>query len=310
MPDGRGKRDLEGVRKMKSQAWKIGHVLAGLFLLGRPAAALERDAGDNIAIPDGITGCATYYYYGKFGKINIKGIGDIKTKTGQQVQAGVLSCFRSYEVGDLTIVPIFFIPVAGQYDVELGGVRIPGATGFGDPSVGAQVYLYKDPTEGRYFSLYGFVNVPLGTYDARDAINIGANRYKFDITAAYTQNIISDKFSVDLFAAGLFYTENQNYSAYHLTLRQDPSLQLQAFLSYLPMDGTRISIGYMGHFFGNQYVSGIRNGLQTNEHMLRFSVAQMLSPTTQALVEVSRDIAVKGGSFEELRIQTRFVWVF
>jgi hypothetical protein len=105
------------------------------------------------------------------------------------------------------------------------------------------------------------ISFPLGKYDSSKYINLGANRWAFQLKVAGSY-FLTKKLIIELHIDSWFFTENNSYIGDN-SLKQDPLLSTQLHIAYLfnPKLWASVSLGQLA--FGKASINGVT--LQNNQ---------------------------------------------
>ena len=287
-------------------------ILAGVFilrfLLAGPAMAIDIIPQDYVPAPSGTNLTGLYYLFGQYGQLNLAGIGTFKNNTDLQSNIGI---FRQIRYGDFDgrawslqlVVPF------GGIGGEIGGNRLPGTSGIGDILVSAGVSFLPRPDPRYNVGIVLYTSLPTGDYRATRGLNLGTNRFGFDVQIGYTQSV-GDKFWFDAAIDGIFYTTNNDAGPNHRPLVQRPTGQLQLWFGYRPDPLSLVSIGYAAQTGGLQQIDGFSNGVKTESQQVRVAYQRFLTASFQLAIVLSRDIAVSGGFRETFGATVRAIALY
>lgn len=108
---------------------------------------------------------------------------------------------------------------------------IPPAA-LGDPILAAPVWLVNNPSTT--FALVPYLYVPAGSYDAGRTLNVGENRWKFDLQLGGVQQL-GNGFATQLSADAMWYGDNDDATGIGTgRLKQDNTYQFQGWVSWTP----------------------------------------------------------------------------
>ncbi len=152
---------------------------------------------------------------------------------------GVATLLWSYPLGDR----YGGVAVSGGYTKvkATGPFGQMETTGFTDPGITLHANIFGAPALRRdqfaraipqsYMSVHLTINVPLGSYDTKSAVNTGGNRWTF--YPLVNLDITPDKGVswIDLYAAGRFFTDNNAFLGTN-RLSQNPLGIFSAFYSH------------------------------------------------------------------------------
>jgi hypothetical protein len=179
-----------------------------------------------------------------------------------------------------------------------------------DPILAAPIWLLSGPATN--VAVIPYVYVPVGNYHAGQTLNIGENRWKAVAQVAWAQQLgggFMSQLSADVMAYG---DNNRAGTSGSATLRQDPTQQLQAWLSYVPASAPtwHMAVGYSQTTGGRQRLDGVDTGQQTEVSQARLEVGKFVTPTLQVLLLMQRDTHVRGGFQEDQHATLRLLKVF
>ncbi len=287
-------------------------LLALPMLAAGPAYAVDLDALDLVPAPPGTDAVLSYTTFTTRGSYVPNGGSAIEDGTKLNSLVGIFRYVHYMDVGGFTVAPQVLLPYGGLFDGSLGGASLESATGFGDPIFAAPVWLLNNKPTGTNFAIVPYLFVPLGSYDAGEALNLGENRWKFDLQAGGTQDL-GNGFTLQASADVMWYGKNSDaLGRGDGDLKQDNTYQAQIWLSYTPPSDKswNFAVGYSKLWGGVQYLDGVENGTATKADQIRLEVSKFLAPTFQVQGLVQRDLAVEGGFKEDLRATIRFMKVF
>ena len=170
-------------------------------------------------------------------------------------------------------------------------------------------WLFNDPENMRYFALTPMISLPIGTYDASRAMNIGENRYKATLSAGYIDRFLYGQYG-ELFAEFslefAYFWENSNAKGYILT--QKPTYALTSYLRYRPIPIIGVFRGYQINGGGETSLSGIPQNDTQNTQRWMIGGA-LFTFGTQIMIRYSQDIKIDNGFKTNDQIILRFQWI-
>ncbi|MGX1186449.1 hypothetical protein AB7M29_004128 [Pseudomonas sp. F-14 TE3623] len=282
------------------------------LLLSKHALAVDVNAGDYTALPSGTNVAAWYQQYGRATSFNLDDGPTSSKSTSLKSNISILRLIHFDEIGGITVDPQILLPFGNVYDAKIGGHSLGSASGMADPILGATFWLINQPTaggSGRYFGVTPLVYLPLGRYDKDEALNLGENRYKFDLQLGWVEPLWG-KSALELYADAVFYGDNDDAGTGNQTLEQDPTYQLQANLRYDFNPQQRIAFGYSASAGGKQFLEGDYTGQKTEVQQVRFEFQQMVGSSVQLSTQLTRDTYVEGGFKEDLGVNLRALLLF
>ncbi|UNK40939.1 transporter (plasmid) [Shinella sp. H4-D48] len=286
--------------------------LASGFAMSSPAKAVDLDALDLIPAPSGTNAVLSYSTFATRGSFVTTDEQTIKDGTGLDSYVGILRYVHYTDIGGLAFAPQVLLPYGRLYDGSIGGTALESASGIGDPIFAAPLWLVNNKESGTTFAVVPYLFVPLGSYDAGDALNLGENRWKFDLQIGGTQ-ALGNGFTVQASFDAMWYGRNRDAISNGVgLLEQDNTYQGQIWLSYTPPVDTswNVAVGYSKYWGGEQTLDGIATGSATKSDQIRLQVAKFLTPTFQIQGLLQRDVRVEGGFKEDTRVTLRLMKLF
>ncbi|VFT74956.1 QbdB protein [Klebsiella aerogenes] len=120
-----------------------------------------------------------YFTYATRDSFTPTGGGELKQETGLDSFVSIFRYVHYMDVGGFTVAPQVLLPYGRLYNGSLNGVRLDSASGLGDPILAAPVWLVNNPSTT--FAIVPYLYLPAGSYDAGRTLNVGENRWKFDL---------------------------------------------------------------------------------------------------------------------------------
>ncbi|MFW1676949.1 transporter [Pontibacter sp. JAM-7] len=281
--------------------------VAAAITTALPAHALDVDAGDYTALPEGTRLFALYGQYAERDSLQVgndKVAGDYSLDS----EVGILRGVYYTKLGDYIVDPQFLLPF-GKLEAKGDLAGLGETDGFGDLILAATVWLVNKPEEREYFGITPFLYLPTGSYDKSDALNLGENRYKLTMQAGYIKGL-GEKTTLDLIGDVTFYGDNDDFTADKLTLEQDASYQIQAYLRYNITPTFDLRAGISKSWLGETSVEGIDNDDAAEITKYQLGFGWFFTPTTQLLATYGNDISVDNGFKENTRLNLRLLTLF
>ncbi|MFZ6049707.1 transporter [Pseudomonas sp. CR3202] len=284
-------------------AWGIA-LVAGCLSLARPAHGLDLDAGDYVAAPAGTTLGLLYLQGAERDRLYRAGHSQ-PNAPGLDSEIGILRLVHYADLGGFRVAPQVLLPF-GRLDGRRG---LGDATGLADPILAMPLWLINEPERRRYLGITPYLFLPLGGYDADDDLNLGENRWKLNLQAAYVTGL-TENLALDLAADVMFYGRNNHYGSGRWTQRQKPSYQYQGFLRYqlTPQADLRAGLSWLDGGASRVDDLQLDDRQETGKWNLGFS--WFFLPKTQLAATYGRDFAVENGFREEHRLNIRLMQVF
>lgn len=278
-----------------------------LLLSSGSAQAVDMDAGDYTALPPGTNLAMGYYQFATRDALYSDG-NKAPINAGLDSHIGILRGVHFTEIGGFTVDPQFLLPI-GKLEGKDDTSSLGDASGIGDLTLAATVWLLNEPESNTYFGITPFVYAPTGSYDQKDALNLGENRWRYALQAGYITGL-TPKISLDLAGDVTFYGENDKYGAAKATLKQDPSYQLQSFFRYHMTSQWDLRAGLSHTLGGETSVDGVDQGDRMSYTKMTLGTAWFATPSLQLLANYGRDLSVKNGFKEKHRINLRVLKAF
>jgi len=272
-----------------------------------PAYAVDVDAGDYTALPDGTNLAILYYQHASRDALYVDG-DKAPIDAGLDSDVGILRGVHYMDVGGYIVDPQFLLPfgrLEGQDDLSALG----DADGLGDLILAATVWVVNDPARKTYFGITPFLFLPTGNYDNNDGLSLGENRWKFALQAGYITEI-APKVLVDLVADVTFYGDNDDFGPGSATLEQDPSFQFQGFLRYQMSDAWDLRAGLSHVTGGKTQINGVSQDDRLETTKMTLGTAVFVTPSVQFIANYGRDLNVRSGLREDNRFNFRLLKAF
>lgn len=291
---------------MKS-AITLSAVSAAIALTTLGAHAIDIDAGDYTALPPGANLALLYAQHAERKSLYANGQ-QVPGNNGLDSDIGILRLIHFTKMGGYVVNPQVLLPfgrlkATGDLSAPLGS-----ASGTGDLIFAATVWTLNDPERRRYFGITPFVYAPTGSYDAGKALNLGENRWKYALQAAYIHGV-GDKWTFDVAADVTAYGKNDNAGGGQ-SKSQSNSYQVQAFARYALSPTWDLRAGLSHARTGASQLNGVDQGDAARVTKVQFGTAMFLDPKTQLLLTVGRDLRVDNTFKESARLNLRLLKVF
>lgn len=271
------------------------------------AHAVDVDAGDYTALPDGTNLAIVYYQHATRDALFADG-DKVDVDAGLDSNVGILRGVHYMDVGGYIVDPQFLLPF-GRLEAKDDLSALGDADGMGDLILAATVWLVNDPKNSTYFGITPFLFLPTGDYDKKDALNLGENRWKFALQAGYITQI-APKLLLDVVADVTVYGDNDDFGPTGAKLEQDPSIQLQGFLRYQMSDTWDLRAGISHTTGGKTEVDGVSQNDRLQTTKVSVGTGVFVTPTVQFIANYGRDVDVRQGFREDNRLNLRLLKVF
>ena len=271
------------------------------------AQALEVSPGDYEVLPVGATLGVVYYQHSTTDSAYARGH-KASSDFNLTSDVGILRLLHIYQLTDrLTIEPQFLLPFG---HVSSGGdaSALGSTSGVGDLTLTAPLkYRLNDANDVLGATVY--LTAPTGSYERKDALNLGENRWKVDLQAAYIKHF-GEKWAVDLVGDAIWYGDNDDFGANSVRREQDVSYAAQLMGRYIIDPGTSLALG-LGHTWGGEsQVEGTRQDDRGETTNFRVTATKFFTAKDQLQMQLGRDLAVENGPKENFRLNLRYVRVF
>jgi len=271
------------------------------------ANAVEVAPGDYEQYPVGATIGAIYYQHSTTDSAYANGH-KVSSDFALSSDVGILRLLHVYALSDtVTIDPQFLLPFghvsSGGDASTLGSTR-----GVGDLILTAPVKLRLNDARDT-LSIAPYLFVPTGTYDKDDALNIGENRWKFELQSAYVKHF-TQKWAMDLVAGATWYGDNTDYGANADRLEQDVSYAAQVMGRYMPDATTTFAIGFGRNWGGETRVEKVNQDNEIGTTNFRLTATKFVTAQDQIQLQLGKDLSVDNGPREDFRMNLRYVRVF
>lgn len=282
-------------------------LLATLLVLSANAAqAIDIDAGDYTALPEGTNVALVYMQHAERNSLYSKGT-QVPGSNGLNSDIGILRLIHFTKIAGYTVDPQILLPFGQLQGTGNMGPALGQASGTGDAILAATVWTINEPENKRYLGITPFLIAPTGTYDASKALNLGENRWKYALQVGFIQGV-GDKLSFDLAADVTSYGSNNNVAGQ--TLTQAASYQVQGFMRYALSPTWDLRFGLSRTRTGETTLGGVSQGDASTVDKMQLGTAVFVTPTTQLLATWGQDLSVDNGFKEASRLNLRLLRVF
>lgn len=279
------------------------------MLAGSSAWAADVNSGDYLPAPAGTNLLVFYSQYATRDEYVSASGQTISNGTGLDSYVNILRYVHYFDIGGFTVAPQVLIPAGTLYNGRLGGASFDAAAGLGDPILATTVWVVNNKATQTYIGIMPYLFLPVGQYSAGEVLNLGENRWKLDLQAGWYQGL-TNGVALQLTGDVIWYGDNARAGNGTQTLSQDPTYQLQAWLSYGFAPTWSAAVGYSQFWGGTEYLAGAPTGNETERSQVRFELSKFITPTFQVLGLVQRDVTTSGGFPEGFRGTVRLLQVF
>lgn len=270
--------------------------------------ALEVSPGDFEPLPAGADAVLFYYQHAQRSDLYQDGH---KTSDNAKLSSdvGILRYIHAIRLAEnLSWEPQVLLPFG--YMNASGDVGALGDThGVGDPIITAP-FKWTLPTANKdVFALAPYLYIPIGSYDRKDALNLGENRWRATLQAAYIHHF-STQWALDTVADVSWVSTNNDYGPARAKLEENTRYEYQTAVRYNWTPSTTFALG-------GGYVTGAATSIDgVDQHdgvstsYARFTVTHFVDPTLQLQAQLGKDIEVEQGFKEGARLNLRVLKVF
>ena len=286
---------------------------AGLLILGalltQQSYAIDVNVGDYTTLPSGTNLGVFYYQHSEMDGYYQNGY---KTRAESTSDIGIARFIHYTDIAGLRATPQMVIPFGSVRNTQIGDAHLNNASGFADPIIASAFWLINQPEQGvsgRYLAVTPFIYLPLGQYDKNDAVNLGENRFKYDLQLAWVQPLYG-KLGFEFYQDAIWYGDNDEAGSGNQTLSQDTSYQTQVNLRYDLNAKQRFALGYAANYGGEQFLDGVRLNQNMEKQQARFEFQHMMNAKTQVSAQLVSDTQVESGFKKELGLNFRLFYIF
>lgn len=283
-------------------------LLASLFAAS-PTHSITIDDGDYAYAPNGTNLALVYLQHFEGRKLYSQGkkLSDDARLSGETM---MLRAVHYWDIGEnYAFDPNILLPM-GQ--VRPGGAlgSLETTNGIGDLILALPLHFIKDPTGRDCFAIAPYIWFPTGHYDRNNDLNpFAENRWKLAIQVGRTYKY-SEKISLELIGDVRFHGENNDFGPNGASLKQKPLSEVQTHVRYLFTPGTFVG-AMLSHVEGGETrVNAIAQDDRQKLNKALLSVGHFITPDTQILASLGRDLSIRTGVKEDLRINFRIMKVF
>jgi len=293
---------------MKTRLFLVLVLVVLVFALPDRNLWAEGDARDYVAAPAGTKLMAIYYNFQTGNKLYADGE-KITDDFNLSANIGILRPVMFVNLGPIVADPQALIPF-GSLSVDgsaVGGTEIQ-STGLADVIITATFWLINKPEKKWWLGFTPYFFLPVGEYDNKRPINLGENRWKFREEFA-TVIGLAEKWYLDLYAAGEFYLDNDDYGPESVRLEQNPAGFLEAHLSYDFTKSFYVAMEYFYKFGGATTIAGADQDNGANNHAGRVTFGFWITDSVQLLLKYRRDFDIENGPKTQ-SFETRLFYLF
>lgn len=276
-----------------------------LAIISLGTHATDIDMGEYEALPEGTHALLLYYKGAETDALFAEGnkiLGDAHIRA----DAMVLRYAHYQKIrGYLVAAPQFILPF-GKYTSSGNLDNLGGAEGVGDLRIPAPIFLLNDTEHRRTFVLNPILHVPIGSYDNDRALNLGENRWVYELQIGGTTRI-AKKWNFEIATGIEVFGNNTDFGPNSDTLEQDPRYKTQIYLNYYANPTLRFALGASHKSGGESRISGVRQNDELSTTRFIVNAAKNITPTDQLLISISRETSVRNGLRDNGRVILRWL---
>lgn len=272
----------------------IAVAMATLLSIGAQSAyAIDIDAGDWTPAPAGTTVGLLYLQAAQRNDLYAGGQ-RVPGSNGLDSQIGLLRAVHYFDILGTRANVNVVLPF-GHLKGKDGTSSLGSASGVGDLMLVSALWGHMDQEAGTYVGVLNYLSLPTGDYDRHKALNLGENRWKWTIQPGF-QFQMNDRWGADLTADITFHGHNDDFGAgaSGVTMKQNPTVQVQGFLRYGLSPATTLNAGLSHVRTGETEVAGLDQNDSTRITKFQIGGSTWITPTTQIVLAAGRDLKVDG----------------
>lgn len=291
-----------------SWAFSIFFVGSAFFSGSAYAVQAPTDPGDYLPLPVGSNLGLVYFQHARHDSVYSEGD---KVSGGPKLNTtlGLLRFVHVTQLAGYTIAPQIILPF-GYMNVD-SGLGQPGddsANGIGDPILGATTWLHEDSTNKQWFAVSTYGSLPIGEYDSQKGnINIGENRWKAILLAAYVKGL-RDDLLFELVGEYAAYGDNKDFAG--LRFQQADTQSIQTHLRYSMTPQINLGFSYYHDFGGETKIGGMEQDNRQDNNRWFVTVSASPVPDYQLQLQYGQAINVENGFKESHRLNLRLAKLF
>jgi hypothetical protein len=210
------------------------------------------------------------------------------------VRLAALRIGHTRKIGDTTLTGVMVLPWSHSEVTPPLLTRAIGerAHGAGDLRLGISSWLINDPDNAHYLALAGMISAPTGSYDNRQLLNIGENRWKYILLAGWQKDITS-RLLIELAPELAFYGDNDDYRGQRL--EQAPTRSLTSYLRYRLSPAWHVHVGGQINRGGKTRVAGVDRNNPANSQRVTAGMSWYLPGLQQVILRLAKENDVENG---------------
>jgi len=268
------------------------------------ANAVDANPRDYVPAPVGTHSALFYYYYGNHRSyVNQNGNDVPDSELISNVMVARYVEYFEYKgmVMNWNVVQVFGgfnSAKVGDADLSHNGFQL------GDTALVYTLYPVNKPEKEMYVAIANHLILPTGSHDSDTDLNLGGNRWSVTVQPGFYISLFG-KWSAELLGDISIYGDNTDGPG-GATVKEDPSFTAITWLNYAtPSPGSNAAVGVTATKYGDKTIGGVAQDGRYSI-AIRAAYTHMLNPTTQLVMEVSHDVAVKNTFEKDIGVLLRF----
>ncbi|MFW0754267.1 transporter [Pseudomonas sp. H11T01] len=203
--------------------------------------AIEVAPGDFEPLPAGANALLIYYQHADRSDLYQNGH-KVSDNSKLSTDIGILRYVHAIGLSEnLSWEPQLLVPF-GQINAS-GDIGSLGDTrGIGDPIITAPLKWTLPTANKDVFALAPYLYFPVGSYDKNDALNLGENRWRATLQAAYIHHF-SEQWALDTVAEASWVSANNDFGSTGAKLEENTRYEYQTALRYNWTPSTTFAVG-------------------------------------------------------------------
>jgi len=282
---------------------QVAIILLGVFLF-LPQKSWAFEGREYVPMEPGTFLLALYYNHAFGDDLYSK---DNKVSDSADLESNVTLIRPIYytEIFGITADPQFILPVGTVSMMD------DQSSGIGDLTLASTFWLINNKKDSYFLAYTPYLVLPTGEYDREKVVNLGSNRYstKQEICLGLGSG---DGLWWEIAANVEFFSDNDDASGAagnKVTSSKAFVFNSETHLSY---DFTKDFVGCLDYYYthgGETTLDGTDQDDGAETHTAGVSGAYMITPTTQFLMSVKKDLSVRSG-VETASVEARMIFVF
>lgn len=282
-------------------------LLSTLILATTWTVSMAGDTRGYIPAPADTVGVLFYYWHTS---------GFEKYKDGDKVAddfnlSANTQIFRPVYYTALASMPATIQALIPFGDITVDGTSVGNksfsSSGLADPTILAGIWPISNPETKTWLGITEWFKMPLGEYDNKRVLNMGANQWAFKSEIGFVKGW--GDFYLELSPYIEFYTDNSDAGAASATLEKDPTYAMETHLSY---DISKTVLVSLDHYYkkgGETTVADVAMDDEAETHALQFTLGVTPAPKQKLLLQYLQDLSVENGS-KTSRFGARYTYIF